>query len=408
MSRRSLVGAILALAVAGCSTAQSLRDVPAPLAASRLVRHDTSSYQYATIFSFQGFNGASPESALVYFKGKLYGTTARGGYYGQGVVFSITPSGKESVLHNFGLSGDGVEPEGGLTVLNGTLYGTTNAGGAYNKGTLFSVTPGGRERVLYSFGYTAGDGNNPTGVTPLNGVLYGTATYGGVGSAGTIFKVTTAGAEKTIFYFPDYSKKDGMNPSAGLLAYNGTLYGTTYGSGPCLEGTVFSVTTSGKEKTIYGFPCQRYDGENPQASLVEYNGVLYGTTTYGGKAFYNNGTVFSLTLSGNELVLFDFIPSTQYGGGPKSGLIVLNGALYGTTPSAAANGAGSVYSLTTSGSPTLLHAFGLAPDGSKPLTGLTNVNRTLYGTTSSGGGVANAGTVLRITPVESSGSEGRE
>jgi uncharacterized repeat protein (TIGR03803 family) len=67
------------------------------------------------------------------------------------------------------------------------------------------------------------------------------------------------------------------------------------------------------EHTIYGFPCQRYDGSNPNAGLVVVNGVLYGTTTYGGKAFYNDGTVFSLTLSGQEQVLFDFYPSTEYG-----------------------------------------------------------------------------------------------
>lgn len=33
--------------------------------------------------------------------------------------------------------------------------------------------------------------------------------------------------------------------------------------------------------------------KNPNAGLIDVNGTLYGTTTYGGT--YNNGTVFALT-----------------------------------------------------------------------------------------------------------------
>ena len=364
----------------------------------------TSSYQYSTIFSFEGFNGAAPAGTLLYYRGKLYGTTTAGGYYAQGTVFSITPSGVETVLHNFGQTGDGTKPEAGLTVLNGVLYGTTYSGGTYNDGTVFSITASGKEGVLYSFGRNKSDGKNSVAaLTPLNGTLYGTTPYGGSaggGSAdgGTVFSISTTGSEKVLFNFPAYSKKDGMAPFAGLTLYKGTLYGTTESSGPCQEGTAYSITTSGKEHTIYGFPCQRYDGANPKAGLVVVNGVLYGTTTWGGKAFYNDGTVFSLTLSGKEQVLFDFIPSSEYGFSPNTALVPLKGMLYGTTPEAAANGVGAIYGVTTSGQPTVLHTFGVAPDGSTPLAGLTNVHGTLYGTTSAGGGPANAGTVYRITP----------
>jgi uncharacterized repeat protein (TIGR03803 family) len=370
-----------------------------PAARQGSVSHATSGYQYATIFSFQGFNGAIPDGVLVYFKGKLYGTTMAGGYYSGGIVFSVTPSGKETVLHNFGESGDGIEPEAGLTVLDGVLYGTTYAGGTYNHGIVFSITPGGQERILYSFGYQAGDGANlVAGLTPLNGVLYGTTPYGGAGNAGTAFEITTAGKEKVIYYFPDYSKKDGENPFAGLLAYKGKFYGTTVTSGPCQEGTVYSLTPAGKEHTIYGFPCQRYDGTNPEGALAVVNGVLYGTTTYGGKAFYNDGTVFSVTLSGRERVLFDFVPGSEYGTGPNTALVLQKRVLYGTTPSEAANGAGAVYSITPSGQADVLHSFGIPPDGATPLAGLANVKGTLYGTTSEGGGVGNAGTIFRLTP----------
>jgi uncharacterized repeat protein (TIGR03803 family) len=397
---RPLSAGMLVWMLVACSNAQDLRAVPAMRAAQqRTVSDGTSGYQYATIFSFQGFNGAIPDGVLVYFKGKLYGTTMAGGYYSAGTVFSVTPSGEETVLHSFGQSGDGVEPEAGLTVLDGVLYGTTYSGGTYNHGIVFSITPSGRERVLYSFGYQAGDGANlVAGLTPLNGVLYGTTPYGGAGNAGTAFEITTAGKEKVIYYFPDYSKKDGENPFAGLLAYKGKFYGTTVTWGPCGEGTVYSLTPTGRVHTIYGFPCRRYDGSNPQGALAVVNGVLYGTTTYGGKAFYNDGTVFSVTLSGKEKVLFNFVPPSEYGAGPNTALVLQKGVLYGTTPSEAANGDGAVYSITPSGQAAVLHSFGIPPDGATPLAGLANVNGTLYGTTSAGGGVGNAGTIFRVTP----------
>jgi hypothetical protein len=60
---------------------------------------------------------------------------------GCGTVFSITPGGKESVVHTFndGTGGaDGIIPTAGLTELGGTLYGTTSAGGTYGERTIFT------------------------------------------------------------------------------------------------------------------------------------------------------------------------------------------------------------------------------------------------------------------------------
>src|SRR5579863_244410 len=396
---RSVAGALLGLSIAACSSAGDFRAVPPPSGAPRVAsRESGSNYQYQTIFSFQGFNGSAPAGALTYFGGKLYGTTMGGGYYSVGIVFSLTPSGSQTVLHTFGLPGDGARPAAALTVFDGVLYGTTYAGGAYGKGTVFSVTTHGDERVLYSFGKTPKDGAQPVaGLTPLNGLLYGTTSAGANYNAGTVFTMTPGGKETILHRFLPYSKKDGQNPFAKLILFNGLLYGTTEGGGKCQEGTAFSITTSGKERTLYNFPCQRYDGENPQAGVTVLDGILYGTTTQGGKAFYNDGTVYSLTTSGKERVLFDFYPPSEYGFGPNTSLVPLKGALYGTTPDDAANDAGALYSITPSGTATVVHSFGVPPDGASPLGGLTNVNGTLYGTTSSGGGVADAGTVYKVS-----------
>jgi uncharacterized repeat protein (TIGR03803 family) len=387
------------ITIAACSNESGLLRLTAP-SVSGIVPNAAQhgSAQYATIFDFNGYNGDSPAGNLVQYAGDLYGTTVAGGTSSEGVVFKVTVSGTETVLHNFGSYGDGAEPKAGLTIVRGVLYGTTYSGGVYGKGTVFSVTTEGKERVLYSFGSQPGDGVNPlAALTPLDGEMYGTTPSGGAGNAGTVFLITRAGKEKTIYYFPSYSKKFGEEPFAGLLAYGGKLYGTTEAEGPCGQGTVFSVTTGGKAATIYGFPCKRNDGSFPEAGVTIVNGVLYGTTTWGGKAFYPYGTVFSLTLSGHEKELFNFIPDTEYGDGPNTALTYLKGVLYGTTPEGAANDEGAVYGVTPSGQATLLHTFAGSSDGAMPLAGLINVHSTLFGTTSAGGS-SNDGTVYRLTP----------
>ncbi|MGB6518854.1 MAG: choice-of-anchor tandem repeat GloVer-containing protein [Candidatus Cybelea sp.] len=68
--------------------------------------------------------------------------TSTGYHLGSGTVFSVTPSGTESVLYSFkAASGDGRRPEAGLINVKGTFYGTTSVGGATGGGTVFSLTP---------------------------------------------------------------------------------------------------------------------------------------------------------------------------------------------------------------------------------------------------------------------------
>jgi len=88
---------------------------------------------------------------------------------------------------------------------------------------------------------------------------------------------------------------DGSYPQASLIAAEGALYGTTSGFGsPISLGTVFSVTLGGVETVLHNFVAAP-DGLIPQSPLVDLNGVLYGTTTYGGSA--NSVTVYSITRS---------------------------------------------------------------------------------------------------------------
>jgi|HubBroStandDraft_5_1064220.scaffolds.fasta_scaffold00002_84 uncharacterized repeat protein (TIGR03803 family) len=365
---------------------------------------------YKSIYSFKsGKYGNNPQAVLLAIKNTLYGTTYYGGTGGDGTVFSVTTSGQERVLHSFKRKGyDGLWPAAGLLKLNGMLYGTTTSGTA-GYGTVFRVSPSGSETVLYSFKGTP-DGDGPIGgLISVNGELYGTTEYGGSGTGstcgpplgcGTVFELSTSGVEQVLYNFQG-GASDGSFPLAGLTAVNDTLYGTTGGSGFGADvGTVFSVTASGEERVLYSFKGIHGDGANPMASLINVNGMLYGTTRDGGA--HNNGTVFSVTTAGLERVLHSFKGGSD-GAHPYAELANLNGKLYGTTHSGGSYSYGTVFSITTSGAESVLHSFS-GTQGAYPEAGLIGVKGTLYGTTAyggsgcRGGNPPGCGTVFAITP----------
>jgi uncharacterized repeat protein (TIGR03803 family) len=359
---------------------------------------------YGVLYSFKGKpDGALPVAGLINVNGTLYGTTAGGGgaKCRCGTVFTMTPSGTETVLHSFtGGLGDGTDPRAALLDVNGALYGTTVKGGAYNEGTVFDVTSSGTETVLHSFGWNhkrlAGDGAFPyAGLINVKGTLYGTTGEGGANGPGTVYSMTTSGKENVLYSFQVNSGGSEF-PYAGLINVNGTLYGTTSESGGLPNsGTVFSITPSGKETVLHTFDGTSGDGYAPVAGLVNVNGTLYGTTALGGAS--GDGIVFAITTSGKETVLHSFPTGSGDGRYPQAGLINVNGTLYGTTIEGPGGGPGAVFSITTSGKETVLHAFGGNGDGEFPYAGLINVNGTLYGTTE-GGGASHRGTVFSISP----------
>src|SRR6202042_3562831 len=161
----------------------------------------------------------------------------------------------ETVLYRFkGYPSDGAEPVGKLTTLNGMLYGTTYNGGAKDLGSVFEISPAGKERLVYSF-QGGKDGTNPgAGLTVIAGKLYGTTVDSGGASQGngTVFDLTTAGDEHVLYTFKGYPN-DGESPYCQLLAVNGELYGTTQEGGANRDGTVFAISTAGKERLVYSF-----------------------------------------------------------------------------------------------------------------------------------------------------------
>jgi uncharacterized repeat protein (TIGR03803 family) len=75
------------------------------------------------------------------------------------------------------------------------------------------------------------------------------------------------------------------------LGSDGNFYGTTLNGGGANVGTIFKVTPTGVETLLYAFGSHAGDGATPRSGLIMgTDGHFYGTTTSGGT--YDAGTVF--------------------------------------------------------------------------------------------------------------------
>jgi uncharacterized repeat protein (TIGR03803 family) len=152
---------------------------------------------YSILYNF-GENideGISAQNPIVDAQGNLYGVTILGGSASSlGTVFELTPGTPwtETILHVFGsVSNDGSYPDGPLVRdAQGNLYGTTSQGGSDNYGTTFRISPSGTETILHNFA-SGSDGAYPEGlVLGSDGKLYGATNQGGLYSYGTFYQLT--------------------------------------------------------------------------------------------------------------------------------------------------------------------------------------------------------------------------
>ncbi len=338
-----------------------------------------------TLYNFQPSHGGMwPYSGLTANPyGGFYGTTSwGGGPQDAGVVFKLSDAGEETVLYAFkGGSTDGSGPQTEVVLDRaGNLYGTTAAGGAYKQGVVYKLSPLGQETILHNF--TGGaDGALPVGITlDSAGNLYGTTFSGGKGSQngvqdGVVFKLDAAGKFSVLYSFTGLS--DGGNPEAGVvLDKAGNLYGTTSNDG-LGAGVVFKISTGGVYSVLHTFSAST-DGGAPYGGLtLSPAGYLYGTCTgYGPKG---GGTVFKLDALGNFSVVYAFSGGSTVGN-PMAGVVLdATGNLYGTISIAGDLGAcpgtpgscGIVYKIDTSGNETVLYSFTGGADGNDPIAPLT-------------------------------------
>jgi uncharacterized repeat protein (TIGR03803 family) len=238
--------------------------------------------------------------------GNFYGVTL-GQYNGQyGAFYKVSSTGAFSVLHDFTFT-DGSNPNLPTWSTDGNLYGTAILGGKpacagyqYGCGVVYKMTPAGKQTVLWNFkGFYSNDGTLPEGVLVqgYDGNYYGATREGGTsancgGGCGAVFKITPAGVLTILHNFTGHP--DGAYPDTGLtLGTDGNFYGVTSVGGKFNRGALYKITPAGTETILYNFcsvsGCT--DGFNPETPLVQHtNGKFYGNTTgnsIGGGVFYS-------------------------------------------------------------------------------------------------------------------------
>ncbi len=366
---------------------------------------------YSFVNAVTSPGGCFPDAGLTNMDGTLYGAATGCGMYSQGTIFSLTQQDVFAVTTSFFPKGAlGTSPNGTLLDIAGTFYGTTQGGGT-GFGTVFSLTPSGVETLLYTFkGH--GDGAGPAdGLIYVGGTFFGTTESGagtgcGGGGCGTVFKVTKSGIYKKLHAFA--AGTDGAFPYGGLVSVSGTLYGTTmqgggagctgYGAG-C--GTIFKITSAGVETILYRFTGGT-DGGAPYAGLVNVGGTLYGTTLFGGSTAgkcgrFGCGTVFKVAPDGTVSPVYAFKGAPD-AAGPVGGLLNVGGVLYGAA-GGGSSGFGAVYKLTQAGAESVVYSFKPKGqgDGAYPRSALVKVGSTLYGTTYEGGAY-DGGAIYAVVP----------
>jgi uncharacterized repeat protein (TIGR03803 family) len=157
----------------------------------------------------------------------------------------------------------------------------------------------------------------------------------------------------------------------------------------CTLNLFVTSTNAQTFKVLHSF--DGTDGSGAYVGLVQAtNGSFYGTVPGGGAN--GDGTVFKLTPSGTLTTLYNFCSQTNCADGefPEAALVqASDGDLYGTTGAGGANGGGTVFKITPSGELTTLYNFCSqtnCADGANAFGALVQAtDGDLYGTTSAGG-----------------------
>jgi uncharacterized repeat protein (TIGR03803 family) len=374
--------------------------------------HGASLVGYEQLYWFAG----GPEDGEFLFDtvaegsdGWLYGTALNGGPDDGGLVFKLNKDGTGyDVLHYFANSPtNGLSPWGGVIQgSDGKLYGATRHGGTNDAGVIFSLNTNGTEFTIVRHFTT----NTTDGAYPLNGViegddgrLYGRTLAGGVVEGSVIFGMNKDGTEYKVLRSFNSDMRDYYDAYSGLtLGSDGLLYGTTYAGGVFGNGSVFRLNKDGSGfETLYSFQFNALDGGFPLRGVHEASdGVLYGTTSEGGRSEY--GTLFRLNRDGTGYaVLRHFTPDDEEGYLPVAEPVEgPGGLLYGSTYYGGPDEGGTLYSVRKDGSEfRFLRVFLYDNvDGTQPNARLLRgSDGALYGTTFSGGGPVYA-SVFRITP----------
>lgn len=332
----------------------------------------TGSWQYSILYSFPGGDsGGVPlgNVAIDGGAGAIYGALNEDCAYGKGGVFALQPGNPwtETVIYSFA-GPEGAYPDAGVVLHDGDLYGVTSGGsGSTFFGTIYRLLPPAApgsawtEETIYSFTSESGTSYSLP-VFDASGNLYG-ATAGG-SALGGVYELSPPAVDGEPWSFSFiYKFTSATGGSGGPLVFDGS--GALYGIAGSTDGkgTVFKLT-----------PPARGKGEWTESSLYSFTGGTGGGSPGAGVVFDNAGNLYGVTEEGGDLscnaplgcgILFELTPPS--GGGNWT--------------------------------ETVLHSFQGGNDGEYPGYAPLLLNGKIYGTTPSGGGGSGAGgTVYEVTP----------
>ncbi len=351
---------------------QSLRhDDGPPEIVRRAVYMKSAEPQLHVLHIFEGADGCHPTPGSLVYQGSasgqaydgvspLYGMTADGGTNNEGAVYELTPPqpgsnkwGARTIYSFCHISdcADGVNPQGksgdgrvrrsarrdigrpdlrafagrqrglrlschlplehgetyagfALASDGNTLFGIASSGGGSPAGgTLFSLTPGCRACSARQFIYTplhtfcsgggsCADGNAPDAIVlDPQGDVFGITERGGANpappgvpasGAGTVFRIYPHRiVPHALQFLRPGQLRDGGNPLGGLLLNNGLLYGTT-----SFGGSTANLPT-GAGVRVRGYRCP--DGSGPHHPRVRPVGIALRNAS---RCACTNGTYF--------------------------------------------------------------------------------------------------------------------
>ena len=361
--------------------------------------------------------GGGPTSLIQGSDGNFYGTAERTGQAlagpAGGLIFSLTPSGTFSTVHEFTAGKTGTYPNGSSPIRliegpDGKLYGDAGLGGSIGYGVLFRVDKTGKNyQVLqnYSVDPAAANGSSPTYLAAGNdGNVYGTTYFGGSNSCGygnncgTIFRVTAAtGAYEVVVNFD--SATTGGFPTNLVVGPDGTFYGATI----LANGSIlfhYIESTGELQTTSLVFPVVNQEPTHGNVSAIGPDGNLYGA--YAGYLLDGIG-IFEVQLDGSNLQIYP-VYTTDSNVSPD-GLVLASDGTFWMAEYYGSTGFGDIVNLSpVNGSliQTLTPFSSTSADGGSPVELFSAAGGRLWGVSSLYGQASKGsyadGALFKLTP----------
>lgn len=337
--------------------------------------------------------GNTPHALTLDTQGNLWGVLQNGFYNydnytsTEGAIFKYSPANGVQIVKQLTGYEEGTNPVGRLLLASdGNFYGATINGGS----SAFRITPGGDFTALGPSGSSAYGGLSQA----PDGAIYGQTIYGGqvAYNGGLLYKYQN-GSFTTVV---DIGTIGGREPRGGVaIDAVGNVYGSTTGGGNSNSGILYRYSSSGQLTKLAdisgGFTAE---GGGP---AIGPDGNVYGLIyTHGG-----SGSVYKFDVTNNALsTFFDFTGSGL--SGPLGQLIFdANGTMWGVAQGNNQGQQGGVFSLTSSGVFTNVHAFQFGPPNYDqpfyPAGGLTaDAQGNLFGVVYGGGANYNGGGIFKL------------